>query len=111
MLFNFKTGLGGTDLQEKPTDLHLSKLALQLFFREDVYSLVIRLVLTVEELERTRLDRGDNSLNFAFLCLRQWKQKTDGTVGDIIDALKDSCVNLNVHIACHVCFMIFMLLT
>ena len=92
-------GLIGTDLFGAPSELQLAKLALQ-FTWMDFYALAIRIGLKDTEINAFRDDYGTNLLNVAFLCLRKWRLKTNGTVSDLVKAIKD--MELDIHKACKV---------
>lgn len=90
-------GLIKADLDERPTELHLVKLAQQFNWR-DMCNLLVNLKLSVTEREAFEEDYDRNLRNVAFLCLRKWKLQTNGTVGDIIRAMTNA--ELNTHAAC-----------
>lgn len=95
----FAIGLKGTDLTEKPSELHLAKLARQ-FSWIDMYNLVIKLGLDVPTIQAIEVDNAGNVLNAMFQCLFKWKKKTEGTVGHLIKAMQE--MNIDVHAACKV---------
>lgn len=99
MLVLLILGLIGPDLDEPLTDLHLAKVAQQ-FNWNDLYKLLIRLELSVKEIKAFQDDYGSNALNVAFLCLRKWRMRKNGTVGDLVTAMRD--MDLDVHAACKV---------
>lgn len=79
--------MSGEEHTATPTDLHLAKLALHFTTWEDLRSPVISMGLKVSEININEVDYGGNLLNVMFLCLRMWRNKTSGTVGDLINAI------------------------
>ena len=93
-------GIGADALKERPTELQLAKLTLQMSV-DLLRRMIIQLGLTLNEFKVTEADYQGNILNVMFLSLRKWRQKIpSGKFADISRAIKAE--GADVHLLCKV---------